>query len=50
MFPSSQKLIQCGVPQESIFGSLFFILYVNDLPNGSQLAKSLLFADDTSIK
>jgi hypothetical protein len=46
---STQKLIQCGVPQGSILGPLFFILYVNDLPNASQLVRPLLFADDTSI-
>ena len=46
---STQKCLQCGVSQGSILGPLFFILYVNDLPNVSQLAKPLLFADDTSI-
>ena len=46
---STQKLIQCGVTQGSILGPLFFILYVNDLPNASQLARPSLFADDTSI-
>jgi len=32
-----------------IFGPFFFILYINDLPNASELIELLLFADDTSI-
>ena len=28
---------------------LLFILYINDLPNASELTDPLLFADDTSI-
>jgi len=38
----------CGVLQGSIFGPLFFILYVNDLPNCIGDAEYLFFADDTS--
>ena len=45
---SSKQIIQCGVPQGSILGPLFFILYINDLPNALQLAEPL-YADDTSI-
>ena len=46
---SSMQTIKCGVPQGSILGPLFFILYINDLPNASELIETLLFADDTSI-
>ena len=46
---SSMLTIKCGVPQGSILGPLFFIVYINDLANASKVTESLLFADDTSI-
>ena len=39
----------CGVPQVSILGPLFFILYLNDLPACPNELELILFADDTSV-
>jgi len=47
---SKWELLKCGVPQGSILGPLFFLIYMNDLPTiVNNDNKMVLFADDTSI-
>eukprot|EP00732_Lithocolla_globosa_P001025 Lithocolla_globosa_v1_NODE_441_length_4050_cov_246.680100.p2 type:complete len:286 gc:universal NODE_441_length_4050_cov_246.680100:881-24(-) len=46
---SDPMLITCGLPQGSILGPLFFIIYVNDLPNSLNNSQPFIFADDTTL-
>ena len=46
---SKCKMIKYGVPQGSVLGPLFFIIYINDLPILCKHCSVVLFADDTCL-
>ena len=46
---SSINTINIGVPQGSTLGPILFLLFINDLPNASNLLFPTLFADDTTL-
>ena len=48
-YESSLAVINCGVRQGSVLGSLLFLLYINDLNQGIKFCKVHHFPDDTNL-
>lgn len=46
---SKEGTLSCGVPQGTILGPLFFIIYINDMLKLKLKGKILSYADDTAL-
>ena len=46
---SNTRPVTSGVPQGSIFGSLLFFLFIDDLPESIDFSSCYLFVDDSKL-
>ena len=46
---SSLETLPMGIPQGSVAGPILFLVFINDLPNASDLF-TILFADNTTLQ
>ena len=46
---SEEGQVTSGVPQGSVVGPIFFLIYINDMPDYTKYSTLRLFADDTII-
>ena len=43
------KIVKCDIPQVSILGPLFFLIFVNDLNNSTKVLDLVRFGDNTNL-
>ena len=48
-YNSELLTIQTGVPQGSILGPVFFLIYVNDFARSTNMFRFIMYADDTTL-